>query len=177
VRISGLDEIVDLIYAGSRAFPEPRRGGSATASFQCTPGRVAFILSKVPLNAGTPRLPPPSPEYLKFLAAYEPRITRLALLVRALVLEQAPQAIELLYDAYNAVAAGYSFTGRPSDTFIHSAAYAQWVNPGFHRGSELADPQGLLQEAGDGCVISGSRRRRCGHSSGPRSNGPSARNG
>ena len=94
------------------------------------------------------KVPPPNPDYLKFLSAYEPRITDLALLVRGLVLEEAPQAIELLYDAYNAVAAGYSFTGRPSDAFIHIAAYAQWVNLGFHRGSELDDPHGLLQGSG-----------------------------
>jgi hypothetical protein len=95
-----------------------------------------------------PPVPPPSPEYLKFLAAYEKPITGLALRARALVLEEAPGAIELLYDAYNAVAAGYSFTGRPSDAFIHIAAYARWVNLGFHRGSELNDPQGLLQGSG-----------------------------
>jgi hypothetical protein len=95
-----------------------------------------------------PRVPPPRPEYLKFLAAYESRITTLALAARRLVLEQAPDAIELIYDVYNAVAANYSFTGRPSDGFMHIAAYAQWVNLGFNRGSELDDPQGVLQGSG-----------------------------
>jgi hypothetical protein len=65
-----------------------------------------------------------------------------------MVLEEAPEAIELIYDAYNAVVAGYSFTGRPSDGFIHIPAYAQWVNLGFHRGSELDDPRGVLQGSG-----------------------------
>ena len=95
-----------------------------------------------------PRVPPPAPAYLKFLAAYESRITPLALATRKLVLEEAPDSIELLYDAYNAVAAGYSFTGRPSDAFIHIAAYAHWVNLGFNRGSELDDPQRVLQGSG-----------------------------
>jgi len=94
------------------------------------------------------RVPPPKPEYLTFLSAYEPQITELALATRALVLEEAPGSTELIYDAYNAVAAGYSFTGRPSDSFIHIAAYAHWVNLGFNRGSELDDPQGLLQGSG-----------------------------
>jgi len=102
----------------------------------------------MPLSAGKPKVSPPSADYLKFLSAYEPRITRLALLVRTLVLEEAPQAVELLYDAYNAVAAGYSFTGRPGDAFIHIAAYSQWVNLGFQRGSELEDPHHLLQGGG-----------------------------
>jgi hypothetical protein len=91
------------------------------------------------------RTRPPHPEHLKFLAAFEPHISELALMVRRLVLEEAPEACELIYDAYNAVASGYSFTGRPSDSFIHIAVYAKWVNLGFNRGSSLEDPDGILQ--------------------------------
>lgn len=88
---------------------------------------------------------PPLPEHLKFLAVFGPRITELALAVRRLVLEEAPDSSELIYDAYNAVASGYSFTGRPSDAFIHVAVYANWVNLGFNRGSALEDPDGILR--------------------------------
>jgi hypothetical protein len=94
------------------------------------------------------RVPKPRPEYLKFLSAYEPRITDLALAVRTLVLEEAPEATELIYDAYSAVTVGYSFTGRPSDAFIHIAAYAHWVNLGFNYGSQLEDPGKVLQGTG-----------------------------
>jgi len=94
------------------------------------------------------RLRPPTAEYLKFLAPFERRVIDLALAVRALVLEEAPDASELIYDAYNAVATGYSFTGRPSDSFVHIAVYARWVNLGFNRGSELDDARGVLQGAG-----------------------------
>jgi hypothetical protein len=94
------------------------------------------------------RVPKPRPEYLKFLSAFEPNITELALAARKLVLEEAPEATELIYDAYSAVAAGYSFTGRPSDAFIHIAAYARWVNLGFNHGSQLEDPQKMLQGTG-----------------------------
>ena len=94
------------------------------------------------------RVPNPRPEYLKFLSAYEPHITELALAVRKLVLEEAPDATELIYDAYSAVTVGYSFTGRPSDAFIHIAAYARWVNLGFNYGSQLEDPQKVLQGTG-----------------------------
>src|SRR5262245_46609255 len=90
----------------------------------------------------------PLPEYLEFLSPYDPGIVQLALATRALVLEEAPDAIELLYDAYNAVASGYSFTGRPSEAFVHIAVYAKWVNVGFNRGSELDDPRRLLQGEG-----------------------------
>jgi hypothetical protein len=95
-----------------------------------------------------PRVPPPNPQYLKFLSPFEDRIRELALATRALVLVEAPESAELIYDAYNAVATGYTFTGRPSDAFIHIAVYAHWVNLGFNRGSELEDSQGLLQGSG-----------------------------
>ena len=95
-----------------------------------------------------PRVRPPNSEYLKFLSPFEDRIRDLALQTRALVLVEAPDSMELIYDAYNAVATGYSFTGRPGDAFIHIAVYAHWVNLGFNRGSELEDPQGMLQGSG-----------------------------
>jgi len=95
-----------------------------------------------------PRVPPPLPDYLRFLAPFEARITKLALATRKLVFEEAPDSIELIYDAYNAVATGFGFTGRPSECFIHIAVYAKWVNLGFHRGSELEDPKGVLQGTG-----------------------------
>jgi len=94
------------------------------------------------------RVPPPRPEYLEFLSPFQPRIRELALAARKLVLEEAPGATELIYDAYNAVATGFSFTGRPSDGFIHIAVYAQWVNLGFNRGSLLDDPNGVLAGTG-----------------------------
>jgi hypothetical protein len=95
------------------------------------------------------RVPPPSPEYLGFLKAYGPAITELALAVRKLVLTEARGSVELIYDAYNAVASGYSFTGCPSDACIHIAVYARWVNLGFNRGSQLPDPERLLQGTGN----------------------------
>jgi hypothetical protein len=90
----------------------------------------------------------PNPEYVKMLSVYGPEITALALAVRKLVMEEAAGATELLYDAYNAVAAGYSFTGRPSDACVHIAVYAKWVNLGFNRGVDLPDPRGILQGTG-----------------------------
>src|SRR5437879_3129842 len=94
------------------------------------------------------RVPPPHPEYVQFLSPFEPRVRDLALETRKLVLEEAPDCMELIYDAYNAVATGFSFTGRPSDSFIHIAVYARWVNLGFNRGSALDDPAGVLQGSG-----------------------------
>ena len=91
---------------------------------------------------------PPNPELLGFLSPYGKSITELALAVRALVLEEAPSAIETIYHAYNAVALGYSFTGRLKEGFCHVAVYTGHVNLGFNRGADLPDPQSVLQGSG-----------------------------
>ena len=96
-------------------------------------------------------IPPPAKEYLDLLAAFEPRIMELTLAVRAIVLEEAPGAFELLYDVSNAVAAAYTFTAKPSHAFIHIAAYSSWVNLGFNKGVDLPDPGCILR--GDGTWI------------------------
>ena len=91
---------------------------------------------------------PPNPELLEFLSPYGPPVANLALALRALMLDEAPSAIEAIYDAYNAVAIGYSFTGRLKDSFCHIAVYTAHVNLGFNRGAALPDPQGVLQGSG-----------------------------
>jgi hypothetical protein len=65
-----------------------------------------------------------------------------------MVLEAAPDAMESIYDAYSAVAIGFSFTGRLKDTYCHIATYSRHVNLGFNRGATLADPQKVLQGTG-----------------------------
>jgi len=93
----------------------------------------------------------PPPALRKFLAAYDPKIGRLFYAARRTILAAAPNATELIYDAYNAVSAVYAFTDRLKDAFCHVAAYRSHVNLGFNRGGQLADPQGLL--AGSGTSI------------------------
>jgi len=88
------------------------------------------------------------PELKGFLSSYDPAIVRSLRSTRALVLRAAPQANELIYDAYNAVSVAYSFSGRLREAFCHVAAYESHVNLGFNRGSELPDPDGLLQGSG-----------------------------
>lgn len=87
-------------------------------------------------------------ELKQFLEPFDPEIVEVASALRSRMLAAAPTAYELVYDAHNAVAMGYSFTGRPSDAFCHIAVYSRWVNLGFNRGSELPDPKGLLVGAG-----------------------------
>jgi hypothetical protein len=91
---------------------------------------------------------PPIPELLKFLSAYDKPVVALALALRKKVLTAAPLATETIYDAYNAVAIGYSFTGRLREGFCHIAVYPQHVNLGFNCGTDLPDPHKLLEGTG-----------------------------
>ncbi|HEY1679026.1 MAG TPA: DUF1801 domain-containing protein [Candidatus Sulfotelmatobacter sp.] len=91
---------------------------------------------------------PPDRELLGYLAAYDPHVSHLALALREVVLEEAPQAKESIVKSY-AVAVGFSFTGKPlKDGFCHVVAYATHVNLGFNRGALLADPNRILHGTG-----------------------------
>ena len=79
-----------------------------------------------------------------FLEAYDPAIARLYLAARKFVLEAAPDANELIYDAYNAVTTAYSFTESLGEAYCHVAAYRGYVNLGFNRGAGLPDPDRIL---------------------------------
>ena len=96
------------------------------------------------------RLRPPDPEYLKLLQRYGETIEKLALAVRKLILEEAPQASEFVYEVYT-IADHFSFTDRPGDAFVFTTTHTSWVNLGFNFGALLADPGGLLR--GDGKMI------------------------
>jgi hypothetical protein len=90
----------------------------------------------------------PAPELRGYLAAFDPAIGRLFLAARAAVLEAAPDANELVYDAYNAVSVAFTFTDRLAGAFCHVAAYTSYVNLGFNHGAELPDPAKLLRGTG-----------------------------
>jgi hypothetical protein len=94
---------------------------------------------------------PPDRILLSYLASYDPHISRLALALRDVVLDEAPEAIESISKGY-AVAIGFSFTGKPmKDGFCHIATYTSHVNLGFNRGALLPDPNQVL--AGTGKMI------------------------
>lgn len=91
---------------------------------------------------------PPQPEYVQFLSPLDPSVQATALAAREFVLGQAPEAQELAYDAYNAVALAFTFSGRLKEAFAHIAAYSGHVNLGFNQGVSLPDPTGRLQGTG-----------------------------
>lgn len=92
----------------------------------------------------------PDPEYLKLIAPYAEAVQTVALAARKLILEEAPEANEFVYEVYT-IADHFAFTERPSDAFVFTTTHANWVNLGFNFGALLPDPDGLLR--GDGKII------------------------
>jgi hypothetical protein len=91
---------------------------------------------------------PPDRRLLGYLAAYDPHVSSIALALREIVLEEAPDAIESIAKGY-AVAIGFSFTGKPmKDGFCHVVTYSTHVNLGFNRGAQLPDPARVLKGTG-----------------------------
>lgn len=92
----------------------------------------------------------PDPEYLRLLLPYGERIQKLALAARRLILEEAPEASEFVYEVYT-IADHFTFTGRPGDAFVFTTTHTNWVNLGFNFGSQVPDPCGLMR--GEGKLI------------------------
>src|SRR5437870_7503535 len=92
---------------------------------------------------------PPPADLKKFLRPYDRDVQRLALDLRALVLEEMAPCYENIYDAYSAVAIGYGTSDRLSDGIFHIAVYSKHVNLGFNDGATLDDPKAILKGNGN----------------------------
>ena len=92
---------------------------------------------------------PPPADLKKFLRPYERDVQKLALSLRALLLEEMAPCYENIYDAYSAVAIGYGASDRLSDGIFHIAVYGRHVNLGFNDGATLDDPKGILKGKGN----------------------------
>ena len=79
----------------------------------------------------------PNPQLKKFIEPYDEGIQKLTLELRNFITDLVPQANELIWDNYNAVAIAYSKSEKLKDAFCHIALYSQHVNFGFNRGAEL----------------------------------------
>src|SRR6266567_4058324 len=90
---------------------------------------------------------PPDPQLLGFLTAYDRPIADLALALREIVLEEAPDASESIYRVYT-VAVWFGFSGKMKDMFCYIATSAGHVNLGFPRGASLPDPNRVLEGTG-----------------------------
>jgi hypothetical protein len=89
-------------------------------------------------------------DLVKFLLPYPDHVKAAALWLRDFVWDLYPEANELIYDNYNAVAFGWSTTDRAGDVFCSIAVYSNYVNFGFNKGVALDDPGKML--TGDGSL-------------------------
>src|ERR1700682_6711963 len=86
---------------------------------------------------------PPDPQLLGFLQAYDRHISDLALALREVILEEAPDASESIYQVYT-VASWFGFSGKMKDMFCYIAINVRHINLGFPRGSTLPGPNRVL---------------------------------
>jgi len=83
-----------------------------------------------------------------FIDKFEPTMAKRIREVRKAVRKRLPTTVEMAWDNYNFFVLGYSVTDRPSDSLIALAANSKGVGLSFYRGSDLADPEGILEGAG-----------------------------
>ncbi|PWL39896.1 hypothetical protein DKG77_03435 [Flagellimonas aquimarina] len=79
----------------------------------------------------------PNPEFKKIIAPYNEEIQKLTLDLRNFITDLVPEANELIWDNYNAVAIAYSKSEKLKDAFCHISVYSKHINFGFNRGAEL----------------------------------------
>ena len=90
-------------------------------------------------------------DLMKFLKPFPEDVRERALWLRKFVWNLYPQANEIIYDNYNAVAFGWSITDRLGDTFCSIAVgrTSHNVHLGFYWGSKIDDPKGMLLGGGN----------------------------
>ncbi|GLR17504.1 DUF1801 domain-containing protein [Portibacter lacus] len=89
-----------------------------------------------------------NPQLKTFLKPYNKKIQNLTLALRDFMTELIPEANELIWDNYNAVAIAYAKSEKLKDAFCHIAVYSKHVNFGFNRGAELKNPPLKLEGKG-----------------------------
>lgn len=86
-----------------------------------------------------------STDLVKFLKPFNKEIQDMALWLREFIWDLYPNANELIYDNYNAVAVGWSPTEKVGHTFCSIAVGSnKYVHFGFYWGSKIADPEKKL---------------------------------
>src|SRR5215470_16215540 len=90
-------------------------------------------------------------DLLKFLKPFGANVTELVMWLRDFAWDLCPQANELIYDNYNAVAFGWSPTDKVGHTICSIAVgrTSKNVHFGFYWGSELSDPEKILLGEGN----------------------------
>ena len=90
-------------------------------------------------------------DLLEFLKPFTSEVTELVMWLRDFAWDLCPQANELIYDNYNAVAFGWSPTDKAGHTICSIAVGRSTKNVhfGFYWGSDLSDPNKILLGEGN----------------------------
>ena len=90
---------------------------------------------------------PPDPQLIGFLEAYDRHISDIVLALREVILDEAPDASESVYQVYT-VAIWFGFSGKMKDMFCYITTSSRHINLGFPRGASLPDPSRVLEGEG-----------------------------
>ncbi len=113
-----------------------------TAAWERRAGKQPAALKRPPAS--------PAKQLAGFIARIDPAVARLIRATgRALRREYFATATELVYDNYNALAIGWTGSGRTSDVIVSVAATSRGVVLYFTWGTRLPDPDGILLGAGN----------------------------
>jgi len=90
-------------------------------------------------------------DLLKFLKPFPQETQELVLWLRGFAWDICPDANEIIYDNYNALAIGWTLTEKLSHTVCSIAAYRAGTNVhfGFYWGNQIADPEKKLLGQGN----------------------------
>jgi hypothetical protein len=84
---------------------------------------------------------------MRLLCSDSPDVAHLALALREMVMTEAPDAVEKVYQNHPS-AIWFGFGPKMKDMFCYIATASRHVNLGFCRGAELPDPHHVLEGAG-----------------------------
>jgi hypothetical protein len=84
-----------------------------------------------------------------FLAKYTPQMEKLARAALAKMPKRLPNAIEFVYDNYNALVFGFGPNERPSDAIFSIALFPDHAALCFLQGAKLPDPYKRLRGSGN----------------------------
>jgi hypothetical protein len=89
----------------------------------------------------------PDRQLLDYLRAYDRTVADMALGLREMILEEAGDAVERVYQTYT-VAIWFGFTRKMKDSYCFITTSSDHVNLGFNFGATLPDPNHVLEGEG-----------------------------
>ena len=97
-----------------------------------------------PKSAGSPKQ-----QLDSFLAKFTPEMAKFARRVLVRMRKRLPNAIEMVYDNYNALVIGFAPNERPSDAIFSIVIFPRKIALCFLQGAKLPDPHKRLRGSGN----------------------------